>query len=63
MTPPATVDEALRLVTRFVEHDDTHRVHNAIGYVTPHDMLEGRQKAIHDGRDRKLEAARETGAE
>ncbi len=63
MSPPATLEKARRLVTRFVEHYNTRRLHSAIGYVTPHDLLESRQKAIHDARDRKLEAARETRAE
>jgi hypothetical protein len=33
---------------------------SAIGYVTPKDMREGRQRAIHAARDRNLEAARAT---
>ena len=32
---------------------------SAVGYITPNDMLAGRQKEIHDERDRKLEAARQ----
>jgi len=35
------------------------RLHSAIGYVTPNDMLAGRQQEIHADRDRKLEAARQ----
>ena len=35
------------------------RLHSAIGYITPSDMLAGKQKAIHEERDRKLEDARE----
>jgi putative transposase len=35
------------------------RLHSAIGYVTPNDMLAGRQVEIHAERDRKLEAARQ----
>jgi hypothetical protein len=31
---------------------------SAIGFVTPADMLAGRQKEIHEARDRKLEEAR-----
>ena len=62
VSPPATLDEAKRLVTRFVEHYNTRRLHSAIGYVTPHDLLEGRQRAIHDARDRKIEAARDNRA-
>jgi putative transposase len=34
-------------------------LHSAIGYLTPKDKLEGRQKEIFAARDRKLEAARE----
>jgi len=30
------------------------RLHSAIGYVTPNDMLAGRQAEIHTERDRKL---------
>jgi hypothetical protein len=37
---------------------NTVRLHSAIGYVTPHDMLAGRQAEIHAARDRKLEEAR-----
>jgi hypothetical protein len=32
---------------------------SAIGYVTPKDMLAGRQRGIQAERDRKLEAARQ----
>ena len=35
------------------------RLHSAIGYVTPADMLAGRQKEIQTARDKKLETARE----
>jgi hypothetical protein len=54
---PVTSD-ALRLIQRYVDHYNTVRLHSAIGYVTPHDMLAGRQAEIHAARDRKLEAAR-----
>jgi hypothetical protein len=42
----------------YVEHYNTVRLHSAIGYVTPQDMLAGRQAEIHAARDRKLEEAR-----
>ena len=35
------------------------RLHRAIGSVTPADKLAGREKAIFEARDQKLEAARE----
>lgn len=59
VTPPANLDEALRVVTRFVDTYNSHRLHSAIGYITPHDFLAGKQAAIHAARDRKLEAARD----
>jgi transposase InsO family protein len=56
---PLTLEDARRIVARFVEHYNTIRLHSALGYVTPKDKLEGREKEIFDARDRKLEAARE----
>ena len=35
------------------------RLHSALGYVTPQDMLAGCQAEIHAARDRKLEEARQ----
>ena len=55
---PLSLDDARRLVARYVEHYNTVRLHSAIGYVTPHSMLEGRQQQIFAERDRKLEEAR-----
>jgi putative transposase len=34
-------------------------LNSVIGYITPKDMLAGRQQEIHAERDRKLDAARE----
>src|SRR5262249_17051725 len=56
---PLSLEDARRVVARYVEHYNTVRLHSAIGYITPQAKLEGREKAIHDDRDRKLEAARE----
>ena len=55
---PLTLDDARRLIQMYVDHYNTVRLHSAIGYVTPHDMLAGRQQEIHASRDRKLEQAR-----
>jgi hypothetical protein len=46
-------------VARWVEHDNTVRLHSAIGYITPADLLAGRGSAIWATRDARLEAARE----
>ena len=52
-----TQQDAWRLIERYVDHYNAVRLHSAIGYVTPQDMLAGRQDQIHAERDRKLEAA------
>jgi transposase InsO family protein len=56
---PLTLEDAQRIVARYVEHYNTIRLHSAIGYVTPQDKLEGRDKALFAERDRKLDEARE----
>ncbi len=55
---PLSLEEARRLVARFVAHYNTVRLHSAIGYVTPADKLLGLEPVIHSERDRKLEDAR-----
>ena len=59
VTPPASLEEARRVVARFVEHYNAVRLHSALGYIAPNDVLAGRADAIWTERDRKLEAARE----
>ena len=56
---PLTAEDAKRLIQRYVDHYNTVRLQSAIGFVTPQDMLEGRQDEIHAARDRKLEQARQ----
>jgi putative transposase len=56
---PSTLAEARKVVHTFVEHYNHQRLHSAIGYITPTDMLTGRASAIHATRGSKLEAARE----
>jgi transposase InsO family protein len=55
---PLSLEDARRLVARFVEHYNAVRLHSAIGYVTPADKLLGLEPVIHAERDRKLEEAR-----
>jgi putative transposase len=55
---PLTPEDARRLIASYVDHYNTVRLHSAIGFVTPNDMLAGRQAEIHAARDRKLEEAR-----
>ena len=56
---PLSLDDARRIVEKYIEHYNTVRLHSAIGYVTPADKLAGRDQEIFTERDRKLEAARE----
>ena len=56
---PLTLEDARRLVESYVDHYNGVRLHSAIGYVTPQDMLAGRQAVIHAARDCKLEQARQ----
>jgi putative transposase len=56
---PLSLEDARRIVTDYVEHYNTVRLHSAIGYVTPNDRLLGNDAAIHAARDRKLAEARE----
>ena len=42
----------------YVDHYNNVRLNSATGYITPKDMLAGRQQEIHAERDRKLETAR-----
>ena len=56
---PLTLEDAKRLVTQYVIHYNYRRLHSAIGYITPWDKLQGRAQQIFDGRDKKLNQARE----
>ena len=55
---PLSLADARRLVSGYVDHYNKVRLNSAAGYITPRDMLAGRQQEIHAERDRKLEAAR-----
>ena len=46
-------------MSRYVQYDNTVRLHSAIGYVTLKDKLQGREGVIFAERDRKLAEARE----
>jgi transposase InsO family protein len=56
---PLSVDDALRLIEQYIRVYNEQRLHSALGYVTPKDILEGRRALIHAERDRKLEKARQ----
>jgi putative transposase len=56
---PGTVGEAIKVVGGYVVHYNKNRLHSAIGYISPENMLDGRQKEIHEQREQKLAEARE----
>jgi transposase InsO family protein len=56
---PVSLEDARAVVGRYVEDYNGHRLHGAIGYVTPRDRLEGRSEAIWAERKRKLRDARQ----
>jgi len=60
---PLSKEDADRIVTNFVTEYNEVRLHSAIGYITPHDMLAGWQHEIQDARDAKLVEARDKRAQ
>ena len=54
---PLSLEDAKGLIKQYVDRYNNVPLHSAIGYVTPKDMLAGREVKIHTERDRKLEAA------
>ena len=56
---PLSLEDTRRIVGEFVTHYNTKRLHSTIGYITPQDKLDGREKEIFAERDRRLHKARE----
>lgn len=56
---PLSLEDAQRIIAKFVDHYNQVRLHSALGYISPEDKLAGRDKAIFAARDRKLQQARE----
>ncbi len=63
MKTPLSLDDAQRVVTKFVTYYNHERLDSAIGYIAPNDKLEGRAEMIQATRDAKLAAARESRGE
>lgn len=57
---PSSLEEARRLMERFVAYYNGVRLHSAIGYIAPLDFMAGKAPEIWSEQDRKLEQARES---
>ncbi len=55
---PLSLDDALRLVVGYGDHDNDVRLNSALGCITTEGMLAGHQRGIHAERDWKLQEAR-----
>ncbi len=55
---PLSIADGRRLVERYADYHNRVRLHSAMGYVTPLDKREGRERQIGAQRNRKLEEAR-----
>lgn len=58
-TTPVSLEDTKKVVERYVDHYNNVRLHSALAFVTPADMMNGREKEIFAERDRKLQEARE----
>lgn len=54
-----SISDARKIVDKFIEYYNNKRLHSAIDYVAPLDILLGRREEILNGRDDKLRKARE----
>ena len=55
---PTTLEEARNVVEEFVRHYNKKRLHSDIGYIAPHDKLDGKENAIFQQRKEKLKIAK-----
>jgi len=55
---PLTKDDADKVIGEYIDYYNNERLHSSIGYVTPHDKLNGREKLVWAHRDNKLKERR-----
>lgn len=53
------LDDLKQQIEAFINYYNTQRLHSALGYITPHDMLNGKQEQIFKTRQIKLRDAAE----
>ncbi|MGQ9702899.1 MAG: integrase core domain-containing protein [bacterium] len=54
-----SIEDARNIIDRFIEYYNNKRLHSAIDYVAPLDILLGKKEEILKSRDEKLRKARE----
>lgn len=54
-----SLEDARQVVSEYIDHYNTVRLHSAIGYIAPVDKLSGMEQQIFKERDEKLNSARE----
>ena len=57
--PILSIEDARKVIERYINVYNSQRLHSAIGWITPLDKLRGREFEIFEQRDKKLETARE----
>ena len=57
--PILSIEDARKVIERYINVYNSQRLHSAIGWITPLDKLRGRELEIFEQRDKKLETARE----
>ena len=60
---PLSIEDAQGIIKEYVSEYNDVRLHSAVGYITPKDMLDRKDDIIHKERDKKLEKARKERAE
>ena len=53
-----SIEDARRIIDRYIDHYNYERLHSAIDYVAPYDMLTGKKERILEEREKKLKNAR-----
>lgn len=54
-----SLDDLQKQLAIYIENYNHKRLHSALGYITPHDMLMGRQEQIFKERRQKIQLARQ----
>lgn len=59
---PLNLDDAKKIIEKYIQYYNKERLHSAISYIAPHDKLDGKEAIIFAKRDQKLKLAKENRA-